>query len=373
MTDLLFGNRLHAFKSSKYSTENDAVLNFERLQTNQDAGIETNFVTDTNLMIEIDRACEPEMPSTDSTLKELHLLEWVNFLRECDRRNLYYAFTPFFAYSEMPASLAQLRAARLDLFSQRFGLRWHDIEPRDNFNNIGRADVTFESLGEDQQRFVSLSFSALLLMLVINRDGREFSPIGKFKRYVREYKKLIGTVSVRELAIARYVFASTADCPGDLDKLRSVIEKNFARNKKRKPPTIVDDMCTTALNGAFDLQLFNAMNIADTKGLNGRKLDCWLFSFDEKLKAYNDLCFNVSLGTGQAGMFTAITSHADVSEYWAESSRTLHEFASLGSKRALESMIRSYFGTSEDEEIRKKIFALPGIAHAVIEFARTGF
>ncbi|WP_186207376.1 hypothetical protein [Burkholderia gladioli] len=367
-----FGPKLFAFKASRMTSDaDDPGLTLERLQSNQARGIETNFVTDNNLMIEVDKACEVERPATDETLAELKLLEWVHFLRACDRQGLHYALTPFFAYEEMPASLARARAARLDAFARKFGLSWHDEESHLDFPYLGRTDLTFEGLDRTQQAMMSLSFSALLLMLVIQRDGAEFSPIGKFGRYLREYKKRIGTVSLREIAIARYVFATQAECPGELDYVRSRIEKNFAR-KSGKRPRNVEEMYATALNASFDLFLFSAMNVADTHGLEGRPLDCWLVTMDEKLKEYNSLCFNVGGGTGQAGLFTMITSHEEASDYWRKTGEALYKFAGEGSERVRESMRLRARGVDNRDAIAAKIAALPEKARAVMVLARTG-
>jgi hypothetical protein len=369
-----FGAKLHAFKSSRTTdADPESSLTFERLQANQKAGIETNFVTDNNLMIQIDDACESSVPATDAALEKFEILEWVNFLRLCDSQDLHYTFTPYFAYAEMPAKLAQSRAARLHKFAKKFGLVWHDNDLDPDFSGVGRTDFTFDGLDQNHQTILGLSFSALLLMLLINRDGEEFSPLGKFNRYLREYKRLIGTVSLKEIAIARYVFSTQADCPGPLDNMRSHVERNFARKNKKHPKNI-EDMCATALNGAFDLLLFNAMNIADTKGLDGRRLDCWLVTLDGKLKLYNDLCYSVGMGTNQAGLFTMITTHTDVSEYWQKTSEILHKFALDGSKRALESMLKRANGMNLEEEkaIRMKIAALPDKARSVIALAEAG-
>jgi hypothetical protein len=209
-------------------------------------------------------------------------------------------------------------------------------------------------------------------MLLIKRDGADFSSIGKFRRFLREYKRLIGIVSLREISIARYVFAAQEDCSGPLDRIRSRVERNFARNKKNKLPTDASDMCATALNGAFDLLLLNAVNIADTKGLDGRKLDCWVITQDEKLQDFNDLCFSVDMNTGQAGLLTAVSTHSDDSEYWQKTQHILHEFALEGSERVLSSLIQSMLGFDDGAEIKRKIAQLPEIARKVIAFAEAG-
>lgn len=367
-----FGRKLYAFKSSRMTgNEDDPVLNFERLAENSENNVDTIFLTDNNLMIEVDRACEPEWPATDATLSELKLLEWVDFMRHCDRNNLQYSLTPFFAYAEMPAQLAQLRASRLYKFAEKFGLQWRDDELAPDLSDLGRIDVSFDSLDVNQQIMMSLSFSVLLLMLIIKRDGTEFSPIGRFQRFLREYRRMIGTVSLREIAIARYVFSTPAECPGPLDSVRSAVERNFARKSDRHPRT-TDEMLAVALNGAFDLLLFNAMNIAETKGVDGRKVDCWLFSMDGKLKAYNDLCFNASMGTGEAGLFTVITTHEDVSEYWEKTAMLLQKVGMEGTKRALSRMVERINGIENHEVILERLAALPNKARAVIEMARNG-
>ncbi|MGS0897630.1 hypothetical protein ACVBGC_34820 [Burkholderia stagnalis] len=194
--------------------------------------------------------------------------------------------------------------------------------------------------------------------------------MGKYRRFLREHKAYIGTVSVRELAIARYVFASPEDCPGPLNELRAKVKNNFAAvPRKGRAPRDHAEMCATALNGALDLMLFHALNVADTNGLEGRKLDCWLHSSDGKLKAFNELCYNLDLGTGQAGLFAAVSSHEDVSEYWRQTSENLQKIAAVGSKRALQNMIRNLLVADDDATKLAKIRKLPDIAKRMIELS----
>jgi len=366
-----FGN-IFAYKASRTTAESDdPVLDFERMAMNQRHGIETNFVADTNLLIQVDKALDTARPATDTTLADLGLLEWVTFLRECDKRDLHYAFTPFFAYAEMPAKFAQLRAVRLQRFAEKFGLLWADDEiTLSDVSDLGRDDMSFEGLSEHHQMLLAISFSSLLLMLTVQRDGDEFSSVGKYRRFLREYKTHIGTVSVRELAIARYVFATPEDCPGLLNELRAKVKRNFASApRKNRAPKDHAEMCATALNGALDLMLFHALNIADTNGLEGRKLDCWLHSSDQKLKAFNELCFNLDLGTGQAGLFTAVSSHEDSSDYWRQTGDNLEKLAQAGAKRVIQSMARKAQGLDENAAILDKIRKLPNLARKMINLS----
>lgn len=276
-----FGPKLHVFKASRRDmSETDPELTFEHMFANQNAGIRTELVADNNLMIEIDRACEDERPATDDTLAALNLLEWTQFLRECQRRGLRYGFTTYLAFHEMPSQLATLRAARLQRFSDKFGLDWKGETSAEALKGLGRTDMTYDGLDDVGQMLMGLSYGALLLVLAVNKHGSDFSPLGKFRRYLAEYDRLLGIMSAKEIAIARYAFATQRECPGKLDEVRSRIDLNFARNKKRKHPKDLADMCATALNGAFDLRLMTVMNIADTRGVEGTRMDCWLATLD---------------------------------------------------------------------------------------------
>ncbi len=347
------------------------MLDFDRLASNQRRGIETNFVADANLMIQVDKALEEGHEATDVTLVEFGLLEWVTFLRECDKRGLHYAFTPFFAYAEMPAEFAQQRAVRLQRFARKFGLLWADDEiSLEDVSTLGRVDMTFEGLSDHHQILLAISFSSLLLMLTVQRDGAEFSPVGKYRRFLREHKAHVGIVSVRELAIARYVFATPEDCPGSLNGLRAQVRSNFAFvPRKDRAPRSHAEMCATALNGALDLMLFHALNLADTKGLEGRKLDCWLHSSDGKLKAFNDFCFNLDMGTGQAGLFAAVSSHEDKGEYWRQTSEDLDKLARAGSRRVIQSMERKALGMDDGAARLERLRKLPDLARRMIELS----
>lgn len=367
-----FGN-VFAIKASRVTPDQaDPVLDLNRIRTNQEQGRVSSFIPDQNVMIDVDSACGVDEPATDETLEKYGLLEWVNFLKQCDCQGLQYSLSPFFAFNEMPRKLAQERASRHNEFSKKFGLNWIDDGPdHPAYSELGRGAPTFESLDHTEQCLMGISFAALLLMLVIQRDGGEFSPVGKFRRYVSEYKRHIGVVSVRELAIARYVFATPNDCLGELDYVRSRIVKNFAKKGDKYPKTW-QEMEAIALNGASDLLLFTGMNIAESKGIEGRPHDCWLFTKDQKLREYNELCFNTSFGTDQVGLFTVHQKHTELSDYWINTLGALQSVTSAGARRVMKRMTRDLLGQKDPDEIQKKIFEFPSKARAILQLAEHG-
>ncbi|GBG14908.1 FixH protein [Novimethylophilus kurashikiensis] len=364
--------KIVAFKASRPSDAHESpTLSMDRARYNKSKNIESNFLVDTNILIDMDSACEDQYPADEATLIKFGLLEFVSFLKACHDEEIPYGITAYFGISEMPSHLAQKRAKSLNTFSQKFGLVWMD-DDSSMPEQLGRSlPSQFDVLTQDQQDFLAISFASLLLILIVERDGEEFSPIGRLKRYVREHRRHIGVISVRELAIARYVFARQQDCSGELDKLRSKVEMNFAKRDKKRPKNI-GEMQAIALNGASDLAMLNAMNIADVKGLDGRKLDCWLFTKDEKLGMYNSICFNTGQGSDQVGMFTVFHEHPGESLYWQESVEVLRTYAAEGQRRVFESIARQLQGQDTDEEIRQKIATFSDKARAIIRLAEAG-
>lgn len=215
----------------------------------------------------------------------------------------------------MPAALAKLRAGRLGENLRKLGLKWpHNDSPAD-YAGLGLAEARFDTLNGNQQHVMAMPFASLMLMHAVKHLGQDFSPIGRFKRYIQEHKRLIGIVSARELAIARYVFAEPAECPGTLNDVRASLNNNFGRTDK-KATTPLAGMEKAALNGAFDITFLNAMNLASTKGFEEQRVDPWLFSCDRKLSLLVDYCFTSDRGTGESGLFSITTSHGNGSPYW---------------------------------------------------------
>jgi hypothetical protein len=364
----------------------DLMLNFERMRRNREMGIETNLLPDTNLMKEIDRVCHDSVPATDEGLrggdKDQSLVELVTFLRECDQQQLPYAWTPFFAFSEMPRNIAQERIGRFEKFAKKFGISWQsdDSGTINDLSAIGRSDHTqFSALNSDEQSLLAMSFSSLILIHIINRDLVDCSPIGKFRRYAREQRERIGVFSARETMIARYIFAGQENCPAPLEEVRIQVDRNFGRRKKKRP-ILPGDMETAALNGASDLLFLNAMNIAETRGLDGTHLDCWLLSFDGKLRIFCDACFNTDMGTGEAGKFLIMDGHGGATEYWDQTEAEFRKLKQQGAKR-IDDTIRAaqYDGGSSDaiekriqSAIAKRLHGIRDSAFSLIKLAQSG-
>lgn len=137
--------------------------------------------------------------------------------------------------------------------------------------------------------------------------------------------------------------------------------------KQKKGATPLEKMERAALNGAFDITFLNAMNLIATKGIEGRRVDPWLFSCDAKLSLLLDYCFTSDLGTGESGLFSVAASHEDVSPYWEESAKVLKAYSGMGARRVMSQML---LPAAERQRLsREKIEQLPQMARAVLEFA----
>lgn len=335
-------------------------LDYWVMAENQVRGIETTIVPDNNVMIAIEKCAAKNAPATDETLAENGLLEFVVFLRECSRKKLGYFFSPYFSFNEMPESQAIGSIRLFEVFLKKFDIGLHGAhnEIKVDFDQIGRKKHnSFYALRETDQKFLAIPFSALLLALAINHIGGEFSSIGRFRRYLREYKKLIDIFSGKEVAIARYIFSDECDCDAKLKLIRQDVINNFARIGKKRKALNFEEMEAIALNGASDIALLNSMNIIEAKGIDGVRQDCWLVTFDRKLAVYNTVCFNSGFGNGNSGAFIKISTHHGVSEYWDQSEEEL---------RKLEQRIKN-------RKLDFNIAALPKKAHEVIEFSKKCF
>jgi hypothetical protein len=356
-----------AFQASRPTAGDPAEeLTFDRLADNKRRGVQTDFLIDNNLLINIDDACNSIDSVSDEMLRESKLYGWVAFLRECERQGLDYGLTPGFGYTEMPKDLAKIRAGRLGENLRKLGLRWpHNDSPAD-YAELGLAEARFDTLDGNQQYVMAMPFASLMLMHAVKHLGQDFSPIGRFKRYLREHRRLISIVSSREIAIARYVFAEPADCPGPVNEVRATLNNNFGRPDK-KAATPLAGMEKAALNGAFDITFLNAMNLVSTKGFEGRRVDPWLFSCDRKLSLLVDYCFTSDLGTGESGLFSIAASHEDISPYWKESAKVLKDYSAEGARRVMRQMLLP----EQDRKrvSRERIEGLPRMVRAVLEFA----
>lgn len=344
----LFG-KIACIKASR-DPESSPILDFERLAANQRKEILTQLIPDTNVIINMTKASDANEPAEDRTLQKYGLLEVVQFLRRCSDLHLTYYFSPFFSISEMPSAEAASSALALNLFSQKFGLNWTDAHPEivPDLSIIGRPRKGYMGLELDERRWLAVPYSALLLMLFVARDFADCAPIVKFRRYLRLYRRIVNIVSLREIAVAAFVFAPI---PGEDEEIYPTwdrIVRNFTGRKKlsMKFPTRPSQMDRVALNSAHDTTLLNVANYGDAKGLDGDMLDTWVITGDLKLHALTEVVHHTGFGTRDVGLGLVLKNFSSFGSYWREAHE---EINTLG--RAF----RWDLKTNPDEQVKRAL------------------
>ncbi|MBK0055616.1 hypothetical protein [Stenotrophomonas sp. S39] len=300
-------------------------LSFNRLRRNQDSGIETTLLMDCNVVIHMRNAVQvSDEVERNKSIKALTPL--AAFLRECSERQLRYTVSPFFGLNEMRSTEAGAAVSALDEFSRIFGLHWIDADNAvaGDPTTLGLTDRGFLQLPDDVQHFVSAPYAGLLLMLIVARDVQA-DPVTKFRRYLRLYRRLINVTSIREITIARFLFAPEPVEGTRFHDIWKPIVLNFTGRKKltTKLHNRSDHLDRAASNGALDLQLLNAANLSDYTGVDGRRQDTWVLTGDLKLAALTAAVHHTDLGTGLVGLAVATEDFGDQGEYWHETNRDM--------------------------------------------------
>lgn len=299
------------------------------------------------------KAADPNEPPGDETLRKFGLLHLVEFLRKCTEYRLNYYFSPFFSISEMPSGEAINCASALDLFSRKFGLGWVDVHPDivPDLSTIGRSIRGYMGLELEERRWLAVPYSALLLMLFVERDFGDRAPIVKFRRYLRLYRRVINITSLREIAVAAFVFAPTPTSDDEIYPIWERVVRNFTGRKKlsMKLPTTPSQMDRVALNSAHDTALLNVANYADAKGIDGDMLDTWVITGDLKLHALTEVVHHTGFGTRDVGLGLVLQNFSRCGAYW----RAAHEEIN-----ALGRAFRWGLMTSPDEQVKRALHVI---------------
>ncbi|OOW83413.1 hypothetical protein Xvtw_16470 [Xanthomonas campestris pv. vitiswoodrowii] len=292
------------------------------MRENQEKGVDTQLIPDSNVIIDmIDAVGRDDQPRSHRARSRLGRL--IEFLRECSGQGMSYYVSPMFGLDEMKREETKKGIPLLDMFAQQFGLRWSDAHPQHSISvdvGVGEANRSFGSLLIDRQLTLSLPFGALLLALVVGRDLSSATPLAKFRHFLRLYHRMIDIVSIREITIARFMFAPPPTDDSPIKSIREKIVRNFARERGRgdRWPETYAQLDRTALNGAFDLHLLNVAISADHTGVDGRPVDTWIVSADLKLAALTDALHHSSMGTDQTGKYVITQDYRAYGDYWRQ-------------------------------------------------------
>lgn len=274
-----------AFVKPSHRLSTPPVLTVDRIAANTARRVTTSFIPDTNIVIRIEKASDPELPATDATLRHFGLLEWVELMRACDKNRYLYSISPYWAFAEQPKSSSARCLSRYYAFWPRFGLHPIDDPHACDYPHLGREEApSIWSHDLDRRHFLSISYCHLLLMLLVQRDCKHWEPLRKFQRFVCELINHVPLLSYKEIGAAKFVFANPNGMDEPLIQLCRAVRNNFGKHEKKMPITF-EDIDAAALNGAIDLVFINFANVAETWLPTGEKLDNWVVTTDNKTVA----------------------------------------------------------------------------------------
>lgn len=317
---------IYAFKASSNSPE---VVKLDRnaIRENHRNGRQTNVMFDTNILITIESAYRTAQRHKE--LKDAGVLELTRLIEKTSKYGVF--ISPAAAYQELPPSRRGDVEAALNRFVK-------DYLPtfRDDPNSVkvpfagGSADPeSFSALSLERQKTISCCYASLLAMNVIYRLDA-LTGLEKFVLYIDYCAEVLDLVSLKELTVARYVFAPENGITEDLRKRKVAATKNFIKLKKGggKGLTPSEILERIALNGANDLKLISAADIVNnsreqfTFGLI--KHDVWIATSDEKLYEFCCACPGFMGREGGGPLARFVDPHDDIAgtRYWRDTMKT---------------------------------------------------
>ncbi|MFJ5437878.1 hypothetical protein ACIPT2_08415 [Pectobacterium brasiliense] len=300
-------------KPSRNNIDDVDTLTMERARSNQENGVETVIIPDTNVLINMENVSG--MPLSVDSLKKKGVYNILSFMDKCTRNSIGLWWCPYFAISEMPGFSAVQSIKKIELFEKRGFMQWSYEE--NNIGNINslQKDNSFPCMEIEEKEVMALSFSSLLLMIIIERDFKNSSPYEKMLCYINMIEHKVGLISAREYVIAAIIFSCESKTDKEFNALRKDVKNNFSSWGKMKNGTDIEKIVKCASNGARDIHMLDACNILDSNKSEPR--DVWLATADFKMVNFMNNFHHVA-GYGGAGQTIAMTDFSKGNQFMGD-------------------------------------------------------
>ena len=308
-------SKLYFIKVSRQA-HSTPVLDPVVVARNKAQGRETTLLLDTNVLIRMERAVKAGNSWGD--VRSWSLDKLVKFLSRCPAKSV--CLSPGFAFNEMPPGRAEASRKDFETFVEKHLPAFADTPNSTRNAYHGKTnDFGFEDLTAEHQSVLAPSFASLLHMLLIEYRSTA-TPIAKFQLLLDRLVATLDLLSLKEVEVARYLFARTGSEGTPTLESMKVLRKNFAKTKDKNVPKTAHEVLQIAFNGACDLHLMNAAARMDGHGLDGAPQDAWIATFDGKLAEFCSIFHYIDDGenTGMFGVMDLNAEQMDV-PYWRES------------------------------------------------------
>ena len=314
---------IRVFKSSSNEV-GVAALDKRAIRLNHSSGRQTNILFDTNIMITIEGA----YPSgrRHQELKDAGIFDLSELIRKNAKFGVF--ISPAAAYQELPPSRRRDVEAAFERFTRDYLPTFRD-DPNSTkvrFGDGSEDPEPFKSLPEERQKLVACSYASLLAMNVISQI-KGLNNLDRFILYFDYCTEVLDLVSLKDLTIARYVYAPELGITDELRQQKVAVTKNFLRLKKggSKGLTPSEVLKRIALNGSNDLKLISTAdmvsNLEERVGLQIVRHDVWIATSDEKLYEFCCACpgFAGPESRGALARFMDTQENITGTSYWRNS------------------------------------------------------
>ncbi|NKL21121.1 hypothetical protein GFM07_18910 [Rhizobium leguminosarum bv. viciae] len=348
---------IKAFKSSS-SSLNVIKLDRDVIRENHQNGRQTNVMVDTNILLTIEIAYNGSQRHKD--LEDAGVLELARLIEETSKYGVF--ISPAAAYQELPPG----RTAAVEAAFERF-LKDYLPNFRDDPNSVkvpfageGFEPEAFSALSLERQKIIACSYASLLALNIIHRldalDG-----LDKLTLYIDYCEEVLDLISLKELTIARYVFAPEKGMTDQVRTRKSATANNFTKLKKGggKGLTPIQVLKRIALNGANDLKLISAADIVNNSreqfSFGMVKHDVWIATSDEKLYEFCCACPGFIGWEAGGPLARFVDTHEDIkgTRYWRDTidlqqRRLEARYSTVNRSREMDEIVQAAFAIEAD-------------------------
>lgn len=309
---------IRVFKST--SNSQDLVeLDTGAIMENHFKGRKTSIIIDTNIMLYIEDAYHSG--ERHKKLKDWGVLHLAKMVRKNGKYGVF--LSPGAAFLELPPSRRKNVETAFDRFLQNYlpNFSYDPNSKRTPYETGSQKPEAFTDLSPDQQKLVSCSYASLLALNIIG-GLEDLNEIEKFTLYLDYCAEVLDLVSLKELTIARYAFASERGITESVRRKIVATRSNFLKIKRgaKKGLSASEVKKRIAMNGANDLRIISMSDILNNSH-EVFDIDAWIATNDDKLFEFCCACPGF-FGPERGGPLARhVETHSDINGtiYWRES------------------------------------------------------
>ena len=245
------------------------VFSSGKVHKNRRKGLETSVVIDLNIISKMKDVILGKTGYEESGLQYA--------VKEFNKSPLY--LSPGFSFNEADRDYYEELYTSFELFLKKYCPTYIDAPNSLALPPPKESKRTFKELSTGERYMHSISYLSMLLIQIIMRNFRGYSPIQKFEKYVEYMVSKVAFLTVIEAEIARYCFFESNECKDIIfKKFCDKIHDNFLKKGNKKY------ILKNALNSASDIIYYRVVAIQSNEELDGVIQDTWLLTADEGLK-----------------------------------------------------------------------------------------